>query len=252
MADVFEDWPGPIHDHKGNWLYYDGTCGDCVPVYLPLKPGADKKGRTLVAMDDLRRDLFALIDATPNLDWLLLTKRPENILKMWPGTVEVHEAGAGRRSSREVQRFRDNVWLGTSVSEQETADRNIPELLKCRDLAPVLFVSYEPALSHVFFLQWAFDWLIIGGESGPGARPFNVEWARGAIKQCRRAKVACFVKQLGAAPYDPPANDFDWENEVWRMNEIKDSKGGDWSEWPEDLRVRQFPTVNLPLTAPPA
>src|SRR6185369_8138588 len=98
--------------------------------------------RQPATLDDLRKDLFAMIDATPWLDWQLLTKRPENIPKMWfwPHDESVTEAP-----------FRSNVWLGTSVSEQKSADQNIPELLKCRDLAPVLFVSYEPALGPIDF-----------------------------------------------------------------------------------------------------
>ena len=79
------------------------------------------------------------------------------------------------------------------------------------------------------------DWIVVGGESGPGARPFDVEWARNTITQCREAGVACFVKQLGRNP---------WGRDVLgrpTVPEISDSKGGDPSEWPEDLRVREWP-----------
>jgi protein gp37 len=78
------------------------------------------------------------------------------------------------------------------------------------------------------------DWVIVGGESGPGARPFYVEWARSVVKQCKAAGVPCFVKQLGRFPNGdgfPP--DLDYRE--------RDLKGGDWDEWPEDLRVREFP-----------
>jgi len=95
--------------------------------------------------------------------------------------------------------------------------------------------SVEPPLS----------WLIVGGESGPGARPFDLAWARSTVRQTRAAGVACFVKQLGAMPYMmEPA----WENgfvgdDVRARWPCEDPKGGNMSEWPEDLRVRQFPEV---------
>jgi protein gp37 len=91
------------------------------------------------------------------------------------------------------------------------------------------------------------DWVIVGGESGPGARPFNVAWARNTIAQCREAGVACFVKQLGANPIvhiqDLDRNPFARGDGITVNVPLKDRKGGDPSEWPEDLRVRQFPTT---------
>lgn len=77
------------------------------------------------------------------------------------------------------------------------------------------------------------DWIIVGGESGPGARPFDLAWARSTIEQCRTAGVACFVKQLGAAPVDP-GNGLAWLA-------LRHRKGANPSEWPEDLRVREMP-----------
>jgi hypothetical protein len=74
------------------------------------------------------------------------------------------------------------------------------------------------------------DWVIIGGESGPGARPFHLEWARDVIRQCKDAGTAVFTKQLGANPI-----------EDGRPLRLCDRKGGDMREWPEDLRVREFP-----------
>lgn len=135
-----------------------------------------------------------------------------------------------------------NVWLGVSVEDQATADERIPDLIGCP--AAVRFVSYEPALAgadftrfvnprdtggaHSVLAERTIDWIIIGGESGPGARPFALEWARSAIAQCRAAGVPCFVKQLGARPVGDELG-------------LRDRKGGDPSEWPEDLCVRQFP-----------
>ena len=83
------------------------------------------------------------------------------------------------------------------------------------------------------------DWVIVGGESGPGARPCNVQGIRDVVDQCRAAGVPCFVKQLGAKPMDPK-----WE--TWKRQRgpaiaLHNKKGGDWNEWPEDLRVREYP-----------
>ncbi len=139
-----------------------------------------------------------------------------------------------------------NVWLGVSVEDQATAAARIPLLLQTP--AAKRFISYEPALGPLEMLpSWLagydysgglkhsaprLDWVIVGGESGPGARPFDVSSARSVVRQCREAGVACFVKQLGA---------------VWaRSRRVKsvlasDAKGGSPEWWPEDLRVREWP-----------
>src|SRR5690606_1082275 len=100
---------------------------------------------------------FHIIDATPYLDWLLVTKRPENIREMWKYRVSDY----GQDNDPVIQRlhtdsdrtkalrYRPNVWLLTSVENQEQADKRIPELLKCRDLSPVLGLSMEPLLGPV-------------------------------------------------------------------------------------------------------
>lgn len=99
------------------------------------------------------------------------------------------------------------------------------------------------------------DWIIIGGESGSGARPFDIQWARDTVEQCSASGVACFVKQLGARPYWPLVGGFGrWADHVrftretsreaphhWDNIHLKSRKGGEMSEWPEDLRVREFP-----------
>jgi protein gp37 len=141
-----------------------------------------------------------------------------------------------------------NVWLGTSVESQKWADVRVPLLLKTP--AAVRFLSCEPllgpvdlGLSHPGFPyigsmggdwleQNRLDWVIVGGESGPGARPMDLEWVRSLVGQCRAAGVAAFVKQLGAHPYQ---GDLPWL--------CRSSKGGAPDEWPADLRVREFPQV---------
>lgn len=229
LADVFEDWQGSIlshrviHDpacpengnqesefHPGLWHRDDiGICeaGDTTPGLI--------RGERLATMDDLRRKLFQLIDATPWLDWQLLTKRPENIRRMWPRhidggdnpklwSVELGERDGDRGS---IPRHLRNVWLGTSVSNQKTADRLIPELRASRELCPVLFVSYEPATGPVDIHRIpemasrhkarGLDWWICGGESGPDARPMHPDWARTIRDQCQEVGVPFFFKQWG-------------------------------------------------------
>lgn len=240
LADVFEDWRGPMVDAKGTELSWDG-----------INP---------VTMDHVRARLFTLIGETPNLDWLLLTKRPQNVLRMahdaWclpvPGHVS-QNAGDGRH-----WHFPRNLWLGTSVENQAGADERHPHLKATP--AALDFWSAEPLLGPIDALPlWEKygkpAWVIVGGESGPGARPMQIEWARSLVSQCKAAGVACFVKQLGSNPEDPAgfqAAAKEWEG-IWGFppglpNQIAectwkpaDKKGGDPEEWPADLRVREFP-----------
>jgi protein gp37 len=155
-----------------------------------------------------------------------------------------------------------NVWIGTSVENQKAADERIPHLLKTP--AAVRFLSMEPLLGPVD-LQPIInkygefknnqgincDWVIIGGESGKNARPCNVEWIRDILHQCTMAGVPCFVKQLGSLPYtthpgwDEP---HEFDSVYDDVLELRDSHGGDWDEWPSDLRVREFPKSVVELT----
>ena len=192
-----------------------------------------------------------------------------------------------------------NVWLGVSAEDQQRADERIPLLLQTP--AAVRFVSAEPLLGPIKFqrrqlgvrtdcdgcrvldvrvdedgccqscgrdaLSYGLDWVIVGGESGPGARRCNVGWIRSIVQQCHAASVPCFVKQLGSVVIDRNDAGFmgEWP-EAWpdtidqedRVEHdldgardgyqgapvriyLKDRKGGKPDEWPEDLRVRQFP-----------
>jgi protein gp37 len=130
-----------------------------------------------------RDDLFRLIEQTPNLDWLLLTKRPENVKRSLPS----------------------NVWIGTSVENQQYADERIPALLKVP--AKVRFLSCEPLLSNIRIQKYLLDgahkfeqhihWVICGGESGPHARPMHPDWARSLQDQCQAVGVPFLFKQWG-------------------------------------------------------
>lgn len=222
------------------------------------------------------------------LDWLLLTKRPEH-WELVPEDV------------------RPLVWLGTSISDQTTADEWVPRLLKAEGFR-YRFVSLEPMVGPVDLRKFMWpvcgwwrgpyrnydeakaagaecglkrqalvsahsrfvDWVIVGGESGPKARPCNVAWVRDVVRQCREHHVPVFVKQLGPKPYErvsqlggghagkdlmqemeravrepPPPG---WttvvtagERFLQRHLKLNDPKGGDMTEWPEDLRVREVP-----------
>jgi protein gp37 len=144
--------------------------------------------------DEWRRDLWTLIDATPALDWLLLTKRPQNIAKMLPHRINEEGFAWPLR----------NVWLGTTAENQAEADRRIPHLLAAP--AAVRFLSCEPLLGPLDLTRWSglqddsalpVDWVIAGGESGPGARPMNPTWAYSLRDQCAAAVVPFFFKQWG-------------------------------------------------------
>ena len=181
-------------------------------------------------LEKYRARLLSLIERTTNLDWLLLTKRPENINR----TFWFIASGSP-----------NNLWLGVSVENQKQADIRIPHLLKIP--AKVRFLSCEPLLEKILLdngetswitcdgknksgLKWdhicceseyvagkcfhGVDWVIVGGESGQNARPMHPEWARSIRNQCQEAGVSFFMKQ---------------------MNKI--------DPIPDDLFIRQFPEV---------
>lgn len=225
-------------------------------------------------------DFLKLIHDTPNLDWLLLTKRPEN----W--NFRMHWANGHWARKIKLEDFESpeaktcfwitdwiqgkvpqNVWIGVSVEDQKRADERIPELLKIP--AKLRFLSVEPMLGPVNLSgnsthevwPWAeaiakgegFTWCIFGGESGPGARPCHTDWIRDGVRQCRAVGCAPFVKQLGA---NVLSSGMSGPGEHWPLGStlmdtckghfqkrLIDKKGGDINEWPEDLRIRKFPIV---------
>jgi protein gp37 len=147
-----------------------------------------------------RRDLFNLIRATPKLDWLLLTKRIGNAVRMLPWA---NEGAPGNMVAGGM--IWPNIWLGATVVNQEEADRDIPKLLATP--AARRFLSMEPLLGPVELADnWLYgagtdeprvDWVIVGGESGHGARPMHPDWARGLRDQCEAAGVPFLFKQWG-------------------------------------------------------
>lgn len=221
--------------------------------------------------------VFVAMKMAYNHTFLILTKRPNRMLswfKRWtngewdtPGII-IHEAEAkyGKSStSSQYQWPLKNVWLGVSVEDQKTADERIPLLLQTP--AAVRFVSIEPMLGPVKLQGWdgnfsrhylnhdfiedkatrgPLDWVICGGESGPGARPVHPDWVRSIRDQCQMAQVPFLFKQwgewLGTYPDDPkPEGKLDcyiWNGGIasWRLGKKKAGRlfdGVEWNQYPE-------------------
>jgi len=147
-----------------------------------------------------------------------------------------------------------NVHAGVSVEDNARASLRLPALTQTK--AAVRFVSMEPLLESVDISIWMYsgfeeppfddviDWVIVGGESGPGARRCDVAWIRSIVQQCQAASVPVFVKQLGArriitGSAEDRMREYD---RGYRANNWTNHKGADPSEWPKDLRVREFPS----------
>ncbi|MEO3856151.1 phage Gp37/Gp68 family protein [Acrocarpospora sp. B8E8] len=194
------------------------------------------------------------------------------VAKVW-GEVDKRAPGVGAQAvSMWPSMPLPNVWLGVSVEDQKRADLRIPALLETP--AAVRWISAEPLLGPIDLLGplvhpghrprltywldgrpgWGpeettatglttqpitvgprLDWAVVGGESGSGARPMDPTWARSMVEQCQHATVPVFVKQLGSVWAADAAYG------VRTVAAVGDRKGGVWSYWPEDLRVREFP-----------
>ena len=187
-----------------------------------------------------RDRLWTLVAECDSMDWLLLTKRlnlmdADELLAMMPDEWR--------------SRIPQHIWFGHSICTQVDVDLVLPRLLRIP--AAVRFLSCEPLLEEItvkqYFLPdkptWAMGnaewirwldrpktWVIIGGESGANARPFDLAWARSLIHQCQDANVPVFMKQLGSKPKFKQYDDYP-----------STGKGNNPDEWPEDLRVRDHP-----------
>lgn len=138
----------------------------------------------------------------------ILTKRPERMMKF---------------CCEHANPALKNVWLGTSCEDQPNHDNRVLHLL--RTPAAVRFLSLEPLLGPIDVNLKGIDWVIVGGESGPGARPMNPDWARAIRDQCVSAGVPFFMKQIC--------------NERGRKVPF--------DQWPDDLKIREFPDGHLPI-----
>lgn len=238
-------------------------CASMADMFEILPDEHPQKGQ----LGNERIRLLNLIEATPALDWLLLTKRPENVtgfLDRWSGG------------------YPDNVWVGTTVENQEYADRRIPELLQIP--ARVRFLSCEPLLGPVDLTRVAFrdngmspadgsyrcywtdalagaqftgdqngdvdveinrvDWVIAGGESGPGARPSDPEWFRSLRDQCQAAGVAFHFKQWGDwLPFEPDGRPPFWVDQTGKtwdghaLNMLDPESGELFRDWHPDSEM---------------
>lgn len=196
--------------------------------------------------------VFGIMLRAEHHTFQVLTKRPERMLEFFkwlnawrelpyvtclvasqehvPLTKQEHVKYLGTQGWRWPL---PNVWLGTSVEDQKSADLRVPLILKVE--AVVKWLSMEPLLGPVDLADLEpgkLDWVVVGGESGPGARRMEPEWARVALFQCGYAGVPVMFKQLGAV----------WAKDVKGSNK----KGGNWEVWPDTLRVRQYPRGVLP------
>lgn len=255
-AETFaERWPASrgLWGKGGNRRFQSGKYWDAPLKWERDAAAAGERRRVFCAsMADVFEDradlvphrarLFDLIRRTPHLDWLLLTKRPENVMR------QISDCGSWNRNTPTgwdiatgawMRSWLDgtppaNIWLGTTVENQEQADKRIPALLKIR--AKVRFLSCEPLLGPVDLISviikgpqtgrlpgatqgmpfdclraiayhedgatpgpiaGRIDWVICGGESGPHARPMHPDWARGLRDQCANARVPFHFKQWG-------------------------------------------------------
>lgn len=133
-------------------------------------------------LDAWREKLWGLIEATPQLDWLLLTKRPDMVRRLvpWGG------------------HWPQNIWLGTTVEHQDVAESRLMHLAQLP--AVIRFISAEPLLGSLDLRPWlgtTIHWVITGGESGPHARPASPAWFRSLLQQCRETGVPFHFKQWG-------------------------------------------------------
>ena len=191
-------------------------------------------------------DVFAVMSVTTRHTYQLLTKRAERMheffqwlqdgpldewddperfdpLRVWPGWVPMRGNRGGYDNCGPAWP-NENTWLGVSVEDWFTAHDRISVLEDCP--AAVRWVSAEPLLEYMTFPWRSVDWVVVGGESGPGARQFDPDWVRQIRDDIAGTDCRLFVKQLGSNPVGL---------------KLKDRKGGDMSEWPEDIRVRDWP-----------
>lgn len=282
-----KNWGDPVKWNKregGKMVYASEFAASTNPRVFPsLCDWLDDE----VPVEWLARFLV-LINDTPSLDWLLLTKRPENFRSRMeailssnptdPKNTAAHSLAAGWIGGY----YPRNVWFGVSVEDQTRANERVPLLLQVP--AKIRWLSMEPLLGHVdlemlndgswydgegankydalrgiaYWLQHGsydhglgggpkLDWLVVGGESGHGARNCDVKWIEAILEQSGTAKTPVFIKQLGSRPFrswdNPPGNTIPviaaTIGEGWTLEH---TKGGDPLEWPSHLRVRQYPT----------
>ncbi len=210
-------WLGPPR-----WEHQAAAGGKRIRVFC----GSICDAFDLEAPVNLRKRLFEIIRQTPHLDWQLLTKRPENIDKFLP-----RDWGQGWT----------NVWLGCTVEDRCRLDQRFPILRRIP--ARVRFLSCEPLLEDLGEVDFSgMHWVIVGGESGRSARPFDLGWARVIQLQCKAQGIPFFSKQLGARPVRNGA-----PIRIQTEEGKHDLHADDFDAWPhelESLMVREFPETH--------
>lgn len=177
-----------------------------------------------------RERALHLAEMCGSLDWLFLSKRPQNAHRL------IVQATQARWQAARFFSLPRNWWLGCTVEDVARARERIDVL--CDVPAAVRFLSCEPLLEAIDLSPWlakgGIHWVIVGGESNQGgatARPFDLSWCEEIVNQCRAFDVPCFVKQLGSRPVAEGLG-----------LKLRERHGGDMEEWPEWMRVRQVPT----------
>jgi protein gp37 len=195
--------------------------------------------------DEQIAKIWDVMAATPHHTYQILTKRPGRMLTTLSRFAKHLDSWAiTHNGDRPIPRGNGiivgdaqawplpNVWLGVTVENQKAADERQAPLKALADKGWFTWVSHEPALEQVDFTGWEFiRWLVMGGESGPGARPFDIEWPRDVMAWASDNHVDFFLKQLGSKCYG--------------LNHGYTGKGTNPDEWPEALRVRQMPSVEV-------
>lgn len=230
-------WKKPLKWNKESWIeclscnWRGAMKGTIIAPYSPACPTCGSvmtvrtKQRVFCAsladvfednpqVANWRGELFQLIEQTPNLDWLLLTKRPERMFSLGTDAVgEIFDLWLDRNP---------NVWLGATVESPEYFEKRVTDLLSCG--SAVHFISVEPMIGPVRLKQIKMknvDWVICGGESGPGCRPMQADWVHDLKRDCQMGRVKFFMKQLGGYP----------------------NKRDQMEDFPEEWQVREFPNV---------
>jgi protein gp37 len=225
-------WPGRMADAAG-W-------SDLTGIHREAKPWLNGLPRLIfvsdmsdalskdVSFDFLEKEIVCTATppkGRPRHQWLWLTKRPDRMATF-----------STRLQTKGID-WPCNLWVGTSITTQATTAR-IEHLLRVGGRRTIRFVSVEPQWEAIDLLKWLpkLDWIIQGGESNQGGKKdasrFHAEWALSLIKQCQRHQVPYFLKQLGSVVCFGG-----------RQVAYKDHHGGDWSEWPQMLRIRQMPSI---------
>jgi protein gp37 len=227
-SPIFETltyWPGRMSE-AARWANLTGTVRadkpwlDGLPRLIFVSDMSDALS-AVVPFDFLEDEIIRTVNSADGQrhQWLWLTKRPDRMAQF---SAMLKEKGVC---------WPKNLWAGTSITMQGTVSR-VKHLLRVGDASTVRFLSVEPQRADISIDDWLpqLDWVIQGGESGRSARPFHLEWARALIERCKEARVAYFLKQLGSSVFSGG-----------QRLRFRDGHAGDWSEWPEELRIREMP-----------